>query len=102
MSLRGNRQGGRALHEWPHQSTEETLVPDRRITTEAAGSAQKGYNEPEEEPPMNISDLDQSRFPVVYERGQPVAVLVDLETFKRMVGVLEHLKELSHDEDEEQ
>ena len=51
---------------------------------------------------MNVSDLDQSRFPVVYERGQPVAVLVDLETFKRMVDMLEHLKDLSHDQDEEQ
>jgi len=49
---------------------------------------------------MNASDLNQGRFPVVYEHGRPVAVLVDLETFQRMVAMLEYLKELSHDEDE--
>jgi PHD/YefM family antitoxin component YafN of YafNO toxin-antitoxin module len=59
---------------------------------------EKGYNEAEEEPTMNQSTLHPDRFPVVYERGRPVAVLVDLETFQHMVEALDHLKELTENE----
>ena len=49
---------------------------------------------------MSQSGPISERFPVVYERGRPVAVLVDLETFQHMVDALDHLKELADDENE--
>ncbi len=49
---------------------------------------------------MSQSELSADRFPMIYERGRPTAVLVDLETFQHIVDALDHLKELIDDEDE--
>ena len=49
---------------------------------------------------MNLSELSQDRFPMIYEQGRPVAVLVDLETFQKMVDAVVQLKELIEDENE--
>jgi hypothetical protein len=49
---------------------------------------------------MSQSGLITDRFPVIYERGRPIALLVDLETFQHMVDALDHLKVLTEDEDE--
>ncbi|MFL5807395.1 MAG: hypothetical protein ACJ8CR_37410 [Roseiflexaceae bacterium] len=37
---------------------------------------------------------------MIYEHGRPVAVLVDLETFQKMVDAVAQLKELIEDENE--
>jgi hypothetical protein len=49
---------------------------------------------------MSQPELTTDRFPVIYEHGRPVAVLIDLETFQHMVDALDHLKELTDDEEE--
>jgi len=49
---------------------------------------------------MKLSELSQDRFPMIYEHGRPVAVLVDLETFQKMVDAVAQLKELIEDENE--
>ena len=49
---------------------------------------------------MSQSDLNIDHFPMIYEHGRPTAVLVDLETFQHIVTALDHLKELTEDEDE--
>lgn len=49
---------------------------------------------------MSQFELSTDRFPMVYERGRPTAVLVDLETFQHIVDALAHLTELIDDEDE--
>jgi len=49
---------------------------------------------------MNLSELSKDRFPMIYEHGRPVAVLVDLETFQKMVDAVAQLKELLEDENE--
>ena len=49
---------------------------------------------------MSQSELSIDHFPMIYERGRPTAVLVDLETFQHIIDALDHLKELTEDEDE--
>jgi hypothetical protein len=49
---------------------------------------------------MSQYELKLDQFPMIYERGRPTAVLVDLETFQHIVDALDHLKELTEDEDE--
>ena len=49
---------------------------------------------------MDLTQLAYDRFPLIYEHGHPVAVLVDLETFQRLMDALARLQELAHDEDE--
>lgn len=49
---------------------------------------------------MSQSELSIDHFPLIYEHGRPTAVLVDLETFQHIVDALDHLKNLTEDEDE--
>jgi len=49
---------------------------------------------------MSQSELNTDHFPMIYERGRPTAVLIDLETFQHIVNALDHLKELTEDENE--
>ncbi|MBE7470544.1 MAG: hypothetical protein HS114_15540 [Anaerolineales bacterium] len=49
---------------------------------------------------MNLAELMHDRFPLVYEQGRPVAVLVDFEVFQRLVDALARLQKAADDEDE--
>jgi PHD/YefM family antitoxin component YafN of YafNO toxin-antitoxin module len=49
---------------------------------------------------MDLSKLTNDDFPLIYSHGHPVAVLVDLEIFQRMVDTLARLRELAQDEEE--
>ncbi len=49
---------------------------------------------------MDLSKLTHNQFPMIYERGRPIAVLVDLEVFQRMVDTLGRLQDLVDDEEE--
>ncbi len=50
---------------------------------------------------MDLSKLTNDDFPLIYAHGHPVAVLVDLEIFQRMVDTLARLRELTQDDEEE-
>lgn len=39
---------------------------------------------------MSKSELNTDHFPMIYERGRPTAVLVDLEMFQHIVDALDH------------
>jgi len=47
-----------------------------------------------------MAKILRDRFPIVYEAGEPQAVIVDVETFDRMVEALERLKQLADDPEE--
>jgi hypothetical protein len=49
---------------------------------------------------MSQSELSIDHFPLIYEHGRPTAVLIDLKTFQHIVDALDHLKDLTEDEDE--
>lgn len=49
---------------------------------------------------MDLAQLTHEHFPLIYEHGRPVAVLVDLATFRQMVKTLTHLQKLVDDPDE--
>ncbi|HET7091143.1 MAG TPA: hypothetical protein VFL17_21115 [Anaerolineae bacterium] len=42
----------------------------------------------------------REKFPIVYEAGKPQAVIVDVETFDRILQALEHLRQLAEDPEE--
>ena len=42
----------------------------------------------------------REKFPIVYEAGKPQAVIVDVETFDRILQALEHLRQLADDPEE--
>ena len=42
----------------------------------------------------------REKFPIVYEAGKPQAVIVDVETFDRILQALEHLQQLADDPEE--
>lgn len=49
---------------------------------------------------MKLSQLTQEDFPLIYQQGNPVAVVVDLETFRQLISAIIHLQELTQDEEE--
>lgn len=49
---------------------------------------------------MDISKLTKDNFPVIYQQGQPVAVLVDLEVFQQLVDLVNRFQALAQDEEE--
>ncbi|HEY4690912.1 MAG TPA: hypothetical protein VIK33_16490 [Anaerolineae bacterium] len=49
---------------------------------------------------MGSGKILREKFPVVYEGGKPQAVIVDVDTFDRMIETLEHLQQLADDPDE--
>jgi hypothetical protein len=42
----------------------------------------------------------RDKFPIVYEAGKPQAVIVDVDTFDRIMQTLEHLQHLADDPEE--
>ena len=50
---------------------------------------------------MDISKLTKDNFPIIYQQGQPVAVLVDLEVFQQLVDMVNRFQALAQDESEE-
>lgn len=50
---------------------------------------------------MDISKLTKDNFPVIYQQGQPVAVLVDFEVFQQLVDMVNRFQALAPDEKEE-
>lgn len=49
---------------------------------------------------MDLSKLTTDQFPVIYEQGRPVAVLVDLQLFEQLVDTLVRFQDLAQDEEE--
>ncbi len=47
-----------------------------------------------------MAKILREKFPIVYEAGKPQAVIVDVQTFDRMVRTLEHLQQLVDDPEE--
>jgi long-subunit acyl-CoA synthetase (AMP-forming) len=44
--------------------------------------------------------LTRDQFPVIYDHGEPRAVIVDVETFDQLVRTVAHLQQLADDPDE--
>ncbi len=44
--------------------------------------------------------LTRDQFPVIYDHGEPRAVIVDVETFDQLVQTVAHLQQLADDPDE--
>lgn len=47
-----------------------------------------------------MSKVLREKFPIVYEAGKPQAVIVDVDTFDRIIQALEHLQQLADDPEE--
>jgi hypothetical protein len=49
---------------------------------------------------VDMNKLSREQFPIIYEHGQPKAVVVDVETFDRLVSTVSHLQHLADDPQE--
>jgi hypothetical protein len=47
-----------------------------------------------------MAKILREKYPIVYEAGKPQAVIVDVQTFDRMLRTLEHLQQLVDDPEE--
>lgn len=41
----------------------------------------------------NLPQFNTDRFPLVYEKDRPVAVMVDIETFQQLIAAVAHSQE---------